>query len=137
MQKHSDPSGFLTNSTGAPHSEEDSYIAPAPNNSSNYFLISNYFWGLCQYMDFHTGLAPSPRGILCMSPSLQLGGAHVGNVLGNTSQYSHNTVCNDVLDFSSTLCKCGITLLEALYPHIKYLIKIVWGSWMLLIAYHM
>ena len=45
MQKHSDPSGFLANSTGAPHGEEDGRIALASNNSSNYFLISNYSWG--------------------------------------------------------------------------------------------
>ena len=48
MQKCSDPSGFLENSTGAPHGEEDGHIALASNNSSNcYFLISNYSWGLC------------------------------------------------------------------------------------------
>ena len=46
MQKSSDPSGFLENSTGAPHGEEDSCIALASNNSFNYFLISNYSWGL-------------------------------------------------------------------------------------------
>ena len=55
MQKCSDPSGFLENSTGAPHGEEDGRIAPASNSSSNYFFISNYSWGLCLYMDFRTG----------------------------------------------------------------------------------
>ena len=69
MQKHSNPSGFLANSIGAPHSEEDGLIAPASNNSSNYFLISNYSWGLCLYMDFHMGSVPSSRGISCMSPA--------------------------------------------------------------------
>ena len=108
MQKRSDPSGFFTNSTGAPHGEEDGCIAPASNNSSNYFLISNYSWGLCLYMDFCTGLAPSSRGISCMSPSFWLGGAYVGSVSENISQYLHNTICNDVLYFSSTLSKYGI-----------------------------
>ena len=108
MQKCSDPSGFLANSTGAPHGEEDGCIALASNNSSNYFLISNYSWGLCLYMDFHTGLAPSSRGISCTSPSFWLGGARVGSVPGNTLQYLHNTIRNDVLYFSSTLSKCGI-----------------------------
>ena len=108
MQKHSDPSGFLANSTSAPHGEEDGHIAPASNNSSNYFLISNYSWGLCRYMDFHTGSAPSSRGISCISPSFWLGGARVGSVPGNTSQYLHNTIHNNVLYFSSTLSKCGI-----------------------------
>ena len=77
---------------GAPHGEEDGHIAPASNNSSNYFLISNYSWGLCWYMDFHMGLAPSSRGISCISPSFQLGGACVGSVPGNTLQYLHNTM---------------------------------------------
>ena len=85
MQKHSDPSGFLANSFGAPHGEEDGLIAPDSNNSSNYFLISNYSWGLYLYMDFRTGSAPSSRGSSCMSPSFQLGGARVGSVPGNTS----------------------------------------------------
>ena len=31
------------------------------------------------------GLAPSSRGISCMSPSFQLGGARVGSVPGNMS----------------------------------------------------
>ena len=59
-------------------------------------------------MDFHTGSEPSSRGISCISPSFQLGSARVGSVSGNTSQYLHNTVRNDVLYFSSTLSKCGI-----------------------------
>ena len=42
MQKYSDPSGFLANSMGAPHGDEDGHIALASNNSSNYFLISSY-----------------------------------------------------------------------------------------------
>ena len=41
MQKCSDPSGFLKNSIGAPYGDEDGCIAPASNNSSNYFLNSN------------------------------------------------------------------------------------------------
>ena len=85
MQKHSDPSGFLENSTRAPHGEEDGHIALASNISSNYFLISNYSWGLCQYMDFRTGSAPSSRGISCTSPSFWLDSARVGSVPGNTS----------------------------------------------------
>ena len=85
MQKRSGPSGFLTNSTGAPHGEEDGHIALGSNNSSNYFLISDYSWGLCLYIDFLPGLAPSSRGISCMSPSFWLGGACVGSVPGNTS----------------------------------------------------
>ena len=108
MQKCSDPSGFLVNSTGAPHGKEDGHIAPASNNCSNYFLINNYSWGLCLYMDFHMGSVPSSRGILCMSPSFQLGGARVGSVPGNMSQYLHNTIHNYVLYFSSTLRKCEI-----------------------------
>ena len=43
-----------------------------------------------------------------MSPSFQLGGVHVGNVPGNTSQYFHNMVCNYALFFSSTFSKYGI-----------------------------
>ena len=97
MQKHSDPSGFLENSTGAPHGEEDGCIAPASNSSSNYFFISNYSWGLCLYMDFHMGLAPSSRGISYTSPSFRLGGACVGSMPGSMSQYLHNTVRNGVL----------------------------------------
>ena len=93
---------------GAPHGEENSHIASASNNSSNYFLISNYSWGMFRYIDFHMGLGSSSRGISCMSPSFQLDGARVGSVPGNTLQYLHNTVCNDVLYFSSTLSKCGI-----------------------------
>ena len=108
MQKSSDPSGFLANSTGAPHGEEDGLIAPASNNSSNYFLISNYSWGLCLYMDFCTGSAPSSRGILYISPSFQLGGTRVGSVPGNKLWYLHNTIHNNVLYFSSMLGKCGI-----------------------------
>ena len=99
MQKHSDPSGFLTNSTGAPYGEEDGRIAPASNNSSSYFLISNYSCGLCWYIDFHMGLVPSSRGIICMSPSFWLGGARVGSVPGNILQYLYNTVCNNILYF--------------------------------------
>ena len=67
-------------------------IAPVFNNSSNYFLINNYSWGLCLYMDFRMGLAPSSRGISCISPSFQLGSAFVGSMPGNTSRYLHNTV---------------------------------------------
>ena len=97
MQKHSDPSGFLANSTGAPHGEEDGDIALVSNNSFNYFLISKYSWGLCLYMDFHTSSEPSSRGISCTSPSFWLGGTRVGSVPGNTSQYLPNTIRNDVL----------------------------------------
>ena len=56
MQKHSDPYGFLANSMGAPHGDKDGCIALASNNSSNYFLMSSNSWGLCPYIDFHTGL---------------------------------------------------------------------------------
>ena len=108
MQKCSNLSGFLANSIGAPHGEEDSCIAPVSNNFSNYFLISNYSWGMCLYMDFCMGLAPSSRGISCISPSFLLGGARVGSVSGNTSQYLHNTICNNVLYFSSIFSKHGI-----------------------------
>ena len=98
----------MANSTGAPHGEEDDRIALASNNSSNYFLISSYSWGLCLYMDFCTDSAPSSRGILYTSPSFRLGGAYVGSLPGNISRYLHNTICNDVLYFSSTISKCGI-----------------------------
>ena len=108
MQKHSDLSGFLANSTGAPHGEEDGCIAPASSIFSNYFLISDYSWGLCQYMDFHMGSTPSSKGISCISPSFWLGGARVGSVPGNTSWYLNNTVYNNILYFLSTLSKCGI-----------------------------
>ena len=54
------------------------------------------------------GLVPSSSGISCTSPSFQLGGALVGSVLGNTSQYLHNTICNNILYFSFTLSKLGI-----------------------------
>ena len=57
MQKHSDPSGFLANSTGAPHGEEDGHIAPASNNSSNYFLISNYSLGAMSVHGLPYGLS--------------------------------------------------------------------------------
>ena len=59
-------------------------------------------------MDFHTGLVPSTRGILCISPSFWLGGSRVGNIPGNTSWYLHNTIYNDALSFSSTFSKCQI-----------------------------
>ena len=98
----------MANSTTAPHGEEDSNIAPASNNSSNYFLISNYSWGLCLYMDFRTGSAPSSGGISCTSPSFWLGGARVGSMPANILQYLHNTICSNVLNFSSMLSKCGI-----------------------------
>ena len=118
MQKCADPSGFLANSMGAPHGDDNSHIAPVFSSSSNYFLISNYSWGLYLDMDFSTGLAPSSKGISCMSPSFQLGGAHVGNAPGNTMWYSHNIVCNDVLYFSSTFSKCGIAPFgRSLSPH--------------------
>ena len=45
-----------------------------------------------------------------MSPSFRLGRACVGSTPGNTLQYLHNAVCNDVLYFFSTLSKCGIAL---------------------------
>ena len=93
------------NSTGAPHGEEDSCIALASSNSSNYFLTSNYSWGLCLYIDFHMGLVLFSKGISCISPSFRLGGACVGSVPGNTSQYLHNTIHNDVLYLLSTLSK--------------------------------
>ena len=108
-----------TNSTGAPQGEEEGCIAPTSNNYSNYFLTSNSFWGLCQYMDFHMGLAPSSRGILYMSASFLLGGARVGSVPGNTSQYLHNTVRNNVLYFSSTLSKCGAAPSRSSLPPYK------------------
>ena len=129
---------LLENSTGAPHGEEDGRIALASNNSSIFFLISNNSWGLCLYKNFHMGLTPSSIGILCISPSFQLGGARVGSVPGNTLQYLHNIIHNNVLYFSSTLSKCGIALpLKDPYPNIKYLVKIVQGFWMFLIIYHM
>ena len=59
-------------------------------------------------MDFLTGLAPSRGGILCTSPSFQLGGAHVGNIPGNKSRYPHNTAYSNVLYFSSTFSNCRI-----------------------------
>ena len=59
-------------------------------------------------MDFRMGSAPSTRGISCMTPSFQLGGARVDNALGNTLRYLHNTVHNIVLYFSLILSKCGI-----------------------------
>ena len=107
MQKHSNPYGFLANSMGAPHGDKDGCIAPAFNNSSNYFLMSSNSWGLWPYMDFHMGLASSSRGILCMSPSFLLGGARVGSVPWNTSQSLYNTVCNKALLFSYIFIKCG------------------------------
>ena len=109
MQKCSNLSGLLAKSTSAPHRDEDGHIAPASNSSSYYFLISNYSWGLYLYMDFRTSSASSTRGILCMSPSFQLGGARLGNVPGNTSQYIHNTVCKNALFFPYIFSKCGIT----------------------------
>ena len=108
MQKHSDPSSFLVNNTGAPHGDEDGCTAMASNSSFNYFLISSYSYGLCRYMDFHTGSVLSSRGISCMSPSFQLGSACVGNVPGNTSRYLHSIECNEALFFSSTFGKYGI-----------------------------
>ena len=54
------------------------------------------------------GLAPSSRGISCMSPSFRLGGARMSSMPGNMSQYLYNTIYNSVLYFSSTLSKCGI-----------------------------
>ena len=64
------------------------------------------------------GSAPSTRGISCTSPSFQLGGACVGNAPGNMTWYLHNTVCNDVLYFSSTLSNCGIAPSErSLFPY--------------------
>ena len=93
---------------GAPHGDKDSHITPALSNSSSYFLIINYSQGLYLYIDFLISSAPSTSGILCISPSFQLAGAHVGNIPGNTSQYLYNTVCNDTLFFSSTFSKCAM-----------------------------
>ena len=59
-------------------------------------------------MDFLTSLEPSTSGILCMPPTLQLGGAHIGNIPGNTSQYLYNTIHNNALYFSSKFSKCRI-----------------------------
>ena len=42
MQKRNDPSGFFANRTGAPYGDDKGLIAPASNNSSIYFLMSNY-----------------------------------------------------------------------------------------------
>ena len=42
MQKHNNPSGFFTKSTGAPQGDKDGYIALALSSSSSYFLISDY-----------------------------------------------------------------------------------------------
>ena len=108
MQKCSDPSGFLVKSTGGPHRDEDGHIAPDSNNSSYYFLINIFSWGLCLYIDFCTGSAPSTRGNSCMFPSFHLVGARVDNVPGNISQHIYNTVHNDALFFSFTFSKCGI-----------------------------
>ena len=108
MQKWSNLSGFLEKSTGASHGDEYSCIAPASNNSSNYFLTSNYSWGLCLYIDFCTGLVPSTSGISCISLSFWLGSSHVVNVPGNTSQYLHNTLHNNALFYSPIFSKCGI-----------------------------
>ena len=83
MQKHSNPSSFLENNTGDPHGKEKGCIAPASNNYSSYFLINNYSGGLCWYIDFHMGSAPSSRDISCTSTSFQLYGAPVGSVPGN------------------------------------------------------
>ena len=124
MQKHSDLSGFLEKSTGAPHGDQDGCITPVSNNSSNFFFTRNCFWGLYLYIVFCTGLAPSTRGISCMSPCFQLGGARVGNVPGNTSQHLHNTVYNDALLFLSTLASVESLLLEDPYLHTIYLIEI-------------
>ena len=84
MQKLIDSSRLLVNSTGASHSEKDGCTAPASNNSSNYFLISNYFLGLCLYIDFYMGSAPSSRGTSYTSPRFWLGGVRVGSMPGNT-----------------------------------------------------
>ena len=108
MQICSNPSGLLVKSTGAPHGDEEGHIALASYYSSYYFLIINYSCGLCLYIDFRTNLAPSTKGILCISPSFQLGGAHVGNIPGNTSRYLHNTLCNNALFFLSTFSNCRI-----------------------------
>ena len=59
-------------------------------------------------MDFLTILASSTNSILCTSPSFQLGGAHIGSIPGNTSQYLYNTIYTNALYFSSTFSKCGI-----------------------------
>ena len=59
-------------------------------------------------MDYLTSLASSTSGISCTSRSFQLGGAHVENIPGNTSQNLHNTICNNALYFSSIFTKFGI-----------------------------
>ena len=59
-------------------------------------------------MDFCMGSALLTRGISSISPSFQLGGAHIGNTPGNTLRYLHNMVRNIFLYFSSILSKCGI-----------------------------
>ena len=59
---------------------------PASNNSKN-FYISSFFLGLCLYMDFLIGLAPSTSGDSYTSTSFQSGGAHVGTISRETLQY--------------------------------------------------
>ena len=59
-------------------------------------------------MDFLIGLAPSMSGISCRSSGFWLGGAHIGNIPGNTSQYLYYTIYN-VPYIISTFSKCGIT----------------------------
>ena len=88
-------------------------------------------------MDFCMGLVPSMRGISWTSPSFWLGGARVGNALGNMSRYLHNVYCNVVLYYSSILSNVVLLLLEDLCPHIKYLIEIKLGFQKFLITYHM
>ena len=135
LQKCSDPSGFLANSMGAPNNNEDSCIALASSNPSSFFLISNYSQGLCLHIDFLISLVPSTRDISYISYSFRLGGALVGNIPGNKSQYLHNTVHNNALFLLSTVSG-ELLFMEGLYIRTIYLTGIIWGYLMFLIIYH-
>ena len=136
MQKFRDPSGFLANSTGAPHGNQDGHIAPASKNTSNYFLISNYSWGLCLYIVFCTGLVPSTRGISSTSPSFRLGSVRMGMYQGI---YRHTYIIQYVAMTCSShphLVSMESLLPEGLYFLVIFLTKITWGYLVFLIMYH-
>ena len=137
MYKCSDLFSFLEKSTGAPHSDEDGYIALASNNSFNYFLVINYYRSLCLYIDFCTdsGLLLEVSHI-CFQASGWV--VHVWP----TYQGIHSIIY--IIPYIKMPCfshphlvSVELLLLEGFYLHTIYLTETTWVYLMFLIIYCM
>ena len=125
MQKYRHPSGFFAYSMVAPHGDEDGHMAQASSNSSSFFVISSFSWGLCLYIDFLIGSAPSTSDILCMYLPASSWLVHVQQMYQgiHPNTYIIPMLINALLS-SSTFSKCGIAPSgKVLYHHTIHLNK--------------